>query len=292
MVPVIDIHAHLEPRMLDVPAMVRKMDAAGVAQVALIPAMQDPITDSAEMLIKVVRFLLVRGHQRLVERLSRGMYTKNGDLKLKGKVIEIYPMPDNQKVADVIAARPDRFVGWIFLNPVVMEKPVEELERWRAVPGFIGVKLHPYWHRWKMEAALPIARRCEELDLPVLIHLGFGESGRWQVLVDACPKLRLVFAHAGMPWFGKMWDAIAKNPNLHLDVSSPYLDEKLVRAAVAAVGPERALYGTDAPYGFEADDGIYDYGHILRWVERLPVRAVGIDRILAENAKTLIAERR
>ena len=277
--------------MLDVPAMVRKMDAAGLGQVALIPAMQDPITDRADLLVKAIRFLLVRGHQRLVERLSRPMYTQDGDLKLKGKVIHIYPVPDNQQVADVIAARPDRFLGWIFLNPAVGHG-VDELERWRAVPGFIGVKLHPFWHRWKMEEALPIARRCEELNLPVLIHLGFGESGRWQVLVDACPKLRLVFAHAGMPWFGKMWDAIAKNRNLHLDVSSPYLDEKLVRAAVKAVGPERALYGTDAPYGFEADDGSYDYHHILEWVRRLPVRAGGIDGILADNARTLIAERR
>jgi uncharacterized protein len=289
---VIDIHAHLEPRMLDVPAMVSKLDAAGVDQVALIPAMQDPITDHSELLIKAMRFLLARGHQGLVERLSRRMYTRDGDLILRGKVIQIYPVPDNQAVADVIAARPDRFVGWIFLNPAVSDDPVEELERWRQLPGFIGVKLHPFWHRWRIEEALPIARRCEELRLPVLIHLGFGDHGRWQVLVDACPTLRLVFAHAGMPWFGRMWDAIRGNPNLHLDVSSPYLDEKLVRRAVAAVGPERALYGTDAPYGFEADDHSYDYARIKTWVHRLPCPSGGIDRILADNARTLIADRR
>lgn len=290
--PVIDIHAHFEPRMLDLPAMVAKLDATGVDQVALIPAMQDPITEHSELLIKAMRFLLARGHQDLVERLGRRMYTPAGDLKLRGKVIEIYPMPDNQAVADVIAARPDRFVGWIFLNPAVMDDPVEELERWRQVPGFIGVKLHPFWHRWPIEDALPIARRCEELQLPVLIHLGFGESGRWQVLVDACPKLRLLFAHAGMPWFGKIWDAIRENPNLHLDVSSPYLDEKLVRRAVAAVGPERALYGTDAPYGFHDDHHSYDYARIKTWVERLPCRSGEIERVLADNARTLIAERR
>lgn len=290
--PAIDIHAHFEPRMLDLPAIVRKLDAAGIDQVALIPAMQDPISDHSELLIKVVRFLLARGHQDLVDRLSRRMYTTDGDLVLRGKLIRIYPVPDNQAVADVIAACPERFVGWIFLNPAVLEDPVEELERWRQVPGFIGVKLHPFWHRWPIEAALPIARRCEELRLPVLIHLGFGERGRWQVLVDACPRLRLLFAHAGMPWFGRMWDAIRDNPNLHLDVSSPYLDEKLVRRAIAAVGPERSLYGTDAPYGFPATDHSYDYTRIKTWVERLPCRSSDIDRVLASNARTLIAERR
>jgi predicted TIM-barrel fold metal-dependent hydrolase len=289
---VIDVHAHFEPRMLDLPAMVAKLDRAGIDQVALIPAMQDPITDRADLLVKAMRFLLQRGQQTLVERLTRRMYTADGDLKLRGKLIHIYPVPDNQAVADVIAARPDRFLGWIFLNPAVMGDAVEELERWRQLPGFIGVKLHPFWHRWPMEAALPIARRCETLRLPILIHLGFGASGRWQVLVDACPKLRLIFAHAGMPWFGKMWDAIARNPNLHLDVSSPYLDEALVRRAVAAVGPERALYGTDAPYGFEAADHSYDYDAIRGWVERLPVAGRAIDRIFADNARELLAERR
>jgi hypothetical protein len=69
---VIDVHAHLEPRMLDVPAMVHKLDVAGVDKVALIPAMQDPIRGGPEWIVKAMRFLLVRGHQRLVERLSAG----------------------------------------------------------------------------------------------------------------------------------------------------------------------------------------------------------------------------
>jgi predicted TIM-barrel fold metal-dependent hydrolase len=267
--------------------MVRKLDATGVDKVALIPAMQDPIRGGGELLVKMMRFLLVRGQQSLVERLGRRMYTGEGDLKLRGEIIKIYPAPDNQAVADVIAARPDRFVGWIFLNPAVQDT-LAELERWRSVPGFIGVKLHPFWHRWKTEEAVPLARRCEELGLPVLIHLGFGESGRWQVLTDAAPKLRLVFAHAGMPWFGKIWDAIRKNNRLWLDVSSPYLDEALVRRAVAAVGPERAMYGTDAPYGFPSADDSYDYARIRTWVERLPHRTGDVEQILGGNAASLI----
>jgi predicted TIM-barrel fold metal-dependent hydrolase len=95
-----------------------------------------------------------------------------------------------------------------------------------------------------------------------------------------------------MPWFGKMWDAIRTNPNLHLDVSSPYLDEQLVRQAVAAVGPARALYGTDAPYGFPSHDQSYDYGRIRGWVERLPCRSGELEQLLGINAETLLAERR
>ena len=103
------------------------------------------------------------------------------------------------------------------------------------------------------------------------------------VLADACPRLRLIFAHAGIPHFDRMWGAIRDDRRLWFDVSSPYLDEALVRDAVAAVGPERVLYGTDAPYGFHDPDGGYDYGAIRGWIERLPGAARDVERILGDN---------
>ncbi|HTM22847.1 MAG TPA: amidohydrolase family protein, partial [Kofleriaceae bacterium] len=151
------------------------------------------------------------------------------------------------------------------------------------------VKLHPFWHRYPVRDLIPIARRCEELKLPVLIHLGDRDSGDWQVLTDACPQLRIIFAHAGMPHFDRMWGRVRQRPNLYVDLSSPYLSERLIRDAVGALGPRRALYGTDAPYGFPAADHSYDYGAIKRWVERLPGRATEIDRMLGGNVEELLA---
>ena len=103
---------------------------------------------------------------------------KDGNLKLGGKIYEIYSKPDNAQVAEVLRAHPELFVGWIFLNPRATGNALEELEQWRAVPGFAGVKLHPHWHDWEIEEGVPILRRCEELGLPVLIHLGFGKQRR------------------------------------------------------------------------------------------------------------------
>lgn len=77
---------------------------------------------------------------------------------------------------------------------------------------------------------------------------------------------------------------------LHVDLSSPYLDEPLARAAVAAMGPERCLYGTDSPYGFHGDDGSYDYGAIRGWIERLPVSAQERDRVFADNFQAILAD--
>ncbi len=284
---VVDVHAHYEPRMLAVPAMLAQMDARGIRQVALIPCMNDPLPETPARLLAVVRRLMRSPCHPLARVIAEATITDGGDLRLGGKVHAIYPRPDNASVAEVVRAHPDRFLGWIFLNPRAAVG-LDELERWRGVPGMIGVKLHPHWHGWPLVDAIPIARRCEELGLPVLLHLGFGDRGDWRVLTAAAPRLRLIFAHAGIPHYDRIWGAIRADRRLALDVSSPYLDEALVRDAVAAVGPERVLYGTDAPYGFHDPDGGYDYGAIRGWVERLRLPARDIDRVLSGNALTLL----
>ena len=64
---------------------------------------------------------------------------------------------------------------------------------------------------------------------------------------------------------------------------------ELARAAVQAMGPERCLYGTDAPYGFHGEDGSYDYGEIRGWVERMPVSTEMRSRILGGNFREMVA---
>lgn len=277
--------------MLSVPDMLAQLDRCGIDRVALIPAMNDPLPHTPERLVAALRWL-IRGPMHPVARaINAATLTSRGDLRLGGKTYAIYRRPDNAQVADLLRAQPTRFVGWIFLNPLAGDGP-EEIDRWREVPGFIGVKLHPHWHGWPIAGCLPIARRCEELGLPVLIHLGFAERGAWRVIADHCPRLRMVFAHAGMPHWRRMWHQIKDDPRLWVDVSSPYLDEALVREAVAALGPARVMFGTDAPYGFHTASGAYDYGEIKSWVERLPLRARELDQVLGDNGRELLAAAR
>jgi predicted TIM-barrel fold metal-dependent hydrolase len=289
--PVIDAHAHLEERMLDIPHMLEQLAARAVDRVVLIPAMNDPLPHTPERLISALRRLMRSPLHPVARAINAATITKSGDLKLGSKIYAIYRSPDNATVARAIKEHPDRFMGWIFLNPLAGDGP-EDVDRWREIPGFVGVKLHPHWHGWPIAGALPIARRCEELGLPILIHLGFGERGAWRVLADRCPKLRMMFAHCGMPHWDRMWHEIRDEKRLWVDVSSPYLDEDLVRDAVAVLGPDRVVYGTDAPYGFHADDGSYDYGEIKGWVERLPVASAGVDKILGDNVRELLADGR
>jgi hypothetical protein len=239
-VPIIDCHAHLEPRMLEVPALLGKMDAAGIDRVALIATMNDPLPHVPDRLLATMRKAMrTRVGRPLAALVARATHTYEGDLKLGGSVYQIYDRPDNAAVARILEAHPDRFVGWMFLNPRGNPDVLEELERWRAVKGMVGVKLHPHWHRYRLPAAERVLARAQELSLPVLIHLGFGERGDYRALADRFPRLRVLFAHAGMPFFGRLWGFARGRRNLFVDLSSPYLDEALARLTVSA-RPTRA----------------------------------------------------
>ena len=59
-------------------------------------------------------------------------------------------------------------------------------------------------------------------------------------------------AHAGAQPFAKGdWNraimAAQRFPNLYLDTASSTIDEGFLRACVAALGPERIIFGTDTP---------------------------------------------
>lgn len=287
---IIDCHAHLEPRVLDVERMLAKMDAAGIDRVALLPTMMDPLPHTPERLLAVMRRVMAhRATRPLAEVTHRLTLTRSGDLRLGRDVYRIYRQPDNDTVVRVVAEHPQRFLGWMFLNPGADRAVLETLERYRAAPGMIGVKLHPHWHDYRTEILGPLLRRLQELKLPVMFHFGFRARGGFRELCRAFPRLVVIAAHAGFPFFGDLWRYRDECPNLHVDLSSPYLDEELARRAVAAMGPARCLYGTDAPYGFHEPDGSYDYGAIRGWIDRMPVTGAERDAILGGTFASLIA---
>lgn len=286
---IVDTHAHYDARLLDLGTMIAKLDAAGVDKVALIPCMNDPVPETPERLLALARRLSRSALTRpVVERIHRALLTPEGDLKLSGRVIGIYARPDNEAVARACEAHPDRILGWMFLNPRNNPRVLEELEALRARRNMIGIKLHPHWHDYRTEVAMPLLGRAEELGLPALIHLGFGPRGDYRAICSKFPKLRVIAAHAGVPFYDDLWKHAKDHSNLYVDLSSPYIDESLARDAVKAMGAHRCLYGTDAPYGFHEVDGSYDYGTIRGWVERMPLGSVERERILSGNAREVL----
>src|SRR5262245_8494493 len=169
-----DAHYHLDSRLESIERLLVQMRQHGIGRVALIAAACDPLH------IGRAGVAFGRAMRRALQRappLGRILYGstvhRSGRVSFLGKSSAIYPAPDNDAVEAVLSAHPDKFVGWVFLNPRGTA-PVEEAERRFRHPGWIGVKAHPFWHRYPVASLDDVAALCQERDKPMLVHLGGG----------------------------------------------------------------------------------------------------------------------
>jgi uncharacterized protein len=284
---IIDCHAHYEPRLLDDKNIIKVMDETGVSKTVLISHLTDPPeTKKGDFVMAVQRYMFDNNLLRpLGIAITKSMYKKSGEwnlwlnkLKKEPQKLDIIQKPDNVGIARMIKQFPDRFLGWIFINPLLPEA-LDELDRWKDTPGMVGVKIHPFWHRFPMEKVEAVARRTEELGLPLLVHLGFGASGNYQWLLEKFPKLKIIIAHLGVPFYKSLWPEVMRNHNVYMDISSTYhVDEGLVRRAVKDVGAHKCLFGTDSPYAHV--DAIEQ---IKKWVINLPISESDKEKIFSTN---------
>lgn len=286
---VIDCHYHLEQELLPLGKLLTEMDACGVDKIALMARLNEPFPEPPSFLIGLLLMLFKHRALRPLGRLFAAQFTPQGAIKILGKAYRIARDPDNASVFQAVAAHPDRCLGWVFVNPRGENDPVRELARWKDLPGCVGVKAHPFWHRYAPAELIPVAEQAAKLGKPLLIHAGFGAHGDFFSLYRAVPGLKLILAHAGFPLYGDTWEAI-RATKIRVDLSqTSYLDDGITRAVVAALGPERCLFGTDGPYGRADAQGRYDYGLIKRRIERLfPDRSVQ-GTLLGHNFSTLLA---
>ena len=286
-----DAHYHLDPRLESVEQLLAQMQVHAIGRVALIAAPCDPLQvgRAGAAFVRFMRRALEGGAPRLGRILYRSTVHRSGRVSFLSPSAPIYPEPDNDAVERAFSAHPHKFVGWIFLNPSA-KPPVEEAERRFRNPGWIGVKAHPFWHRYPVAALDDVAALCQEREKPMLVHLGAGAGrGDFRRLPKRFPRLKLVYAHAGIPWYGTLWDDAIRRENVFVDLSSPYLDKALRHRALRALGASRCLYGSDGPYGYPGRDGGYDHGAILRQISQAGLAAQDLDRVLGGNFNSLVA---
>ena len=291
---IIDAHVHYEPEILPLPRILASMDKHGIDKAALIAAANEPFYLSGNWLEnnlgKLMRNCLYR-----VNPLGRSLYEilldrKGNNIVLLGKKYALYTRPDNAPVARVVSENPERFMGWIFINPAAEEDPVAEVERWSAHPGMVGIKAVPFWHMYPVSELDGAAAWCREHGYPMLLHLGCREgSGDFRRLPERYPGLKIIYAHAGIPHFRKLWSYVKDKEGAYVDLSGPgYLDKKFIGEAVAFLGADKCLYGTDGPYGEQNPGEDFDYGARKGWIETLPLSDSELERIFSGNFQSIL----
>ena len=282
---IIDAHYHLDERIEPLDSLIDQMDRHGVDRVALIAPMQDPVEFKgiAARVGALLPTLLMGIGRGVGLHLYNSSVTREGKLSLLGKTYQIYDSPNNEDVAQALLSHPDRFYGWIFVNPISTD-PISELDRWAGTPGWIGVKSHPFWHRYPVSELDDVAAYCEDKNFPLLVHLG-GDRGRgnYRFLPDRHPHLKVIYAHAGVPFYREVWEYANNKDNILVDLSNPlYVNDRVRTEVVKELGAEKCVHATDGPY-LGADQG-----SMLEKIDRLPLSPSEKDRIFGENLMDII----
>ena len=152
------------------------------------------------------------------------------------------------------AACPEVFLPLCYVTPVFPEESVAEIERCVGSERMVGVKL------WVARRAIdpgldPILEKAVELGVPVLQHAWRktvdhlpGESYPADVadLARRHPQAQIIMAHLnGVNPRGI--EDVVDCPNVAIDTSGGDPESGVVELAVARLGKERVLYGSDAP---------------------------------------------
>lgn len=194
------------------------------------------------------------GHRKGEEYEAADMLTQMDQAGIDRAVITTHPEAiDNEYIAGVCRAHPDRFYGFAVINPWnwnATEELVRSIEELRLV----GLKLNPMRHGFSIdrhELMDPIYEYCAETSIPVLIHGGsdlFNMPSKFEEVAARHPSLVLVLAHMGLPHATHAaFRAAIRFPNLYLDTAS--VDRQTLSRAIEAVGPEKILMATDASWG-------------------------------------------
>ncbi|RMF89928.1 MAG: amidohydrolase [Nitrospinota bacterium] len=193
---------------------------------------------------------------------------------------------DEASVATAVQAFPERFIGYIRVDPHQPDMP-DRVEYALGTLGLRGIKGFPAmecFHAYD-EIVYPLYELAAAYQVPVLWHFGLLQSAigahlklpsqadaRYSNPMDLqkaardFPTVPFIIPHFGAGYFGETLLAAAHCPNIFIDTSSangwirylPYpLDLQGVFArTLQAVGPERIIFGTDSswfPRGFRAD---------------------------------------
>lgn len=157
----------------------------------------------------------------------------------------------NRLLAAEMRRHPDRIIGYASLHSTRFgQAGLDELARCRNEYGMRGLKIYSTPESTLAEPAMiPILEKCVELDFVVLAHTTPQEC---EFLLSAVPECKFLMAHAGGQPFAKGdWNraimAAQRFENLYLETASSTIDTNFLESAVAALGPEKIIFGTDTP---------------------------------------------
>lgn len=154
----------------------------------------------------------------------------------------------NREVARLVAARPDRLLGFAFVHAARDRGRIHAMVREAVqVHGFVGLKVH----RHDAHISREVCEAAREFGLPVLYDIA-GEASVCELLAQQYPDVDFIIPHLGS--FADDWaaqlaviDHLVRHPNVHADTAGVRRFD-LLQQAVQRAGAAKLLFGSDGPW--------------------------------------------
>jgi uncharacterized protein len=168
--------------------------------------------------------------------------------------IQLDASDGNAQTAEIVRAAPDRFTGYLTVNP--WQDPVGELSRWGDDPAFGGIKLHPDLHDYPLTGRryAPVWEFAQRTGCPVLTHSydgsPYNDLGHVEEVATRHPAARILAGHAGATplGFDLAIEAAERCPGLVLEVCGSLNSGPDLARMVGALGADRVVFGSDFPF--------------------------------------------
>lgn len=192
--------------------------------------------------------------------------------------------PDNRWLVNALKGYEKRLIPCCSVNPNFGDEAVEEFRTAITEWGMRGLKLMPPGFGLNLGSPrmTPIMDLARELKQPVTIHTGNPPGHPLQAAMVArkWPEVPIILDHMGYRDFsGDAIDAALLCPNIYLGTTLVTVEPPTIRRAVQVLGPERVVFGSNAP-GAYPDLGVEN-------IRRLKLGREAEDLILGENLRRI-----
>lgn len=308
--PIVDVHLHIWAReMYGKKYMTSKSEEFYKKLNYPLDATVDMLTEALD----VAEATLGRPYHAWVQTIDHGV-----ELGMETTISQL----NNYTIESIARDSKKRLIGFAGIDPRRGEEAVLELERCMR-KGLRGLKLYPPFGFYPNErVAYPVYEKMVELQkelrmtLPVLFHQGVAVCGSKycrpiyldDVATNFGPDLKIIAAHAGVPWIDEMLWITAVHSNLYFDIGCvadlmglwpEYYADVLGKAKRAGI-IERVLFASDWPclhILFRPDDSQSKFSVLHNWVQEFnqistpsPLRQIGYPEITEEDKEKILGE--
>ncbi|MEA3470779.1 MAG: amidohydrolase family protein [Thermodesulfobacteriota bacterium] len=200
----------------------------------------------------------------------------------------------NDLVAETVGRYPDKFIGFASVDPHKGVMAAAEMERAINDLGLKGLKVLPHLIKSNPNDPVmyPLYEIAQDAGIPVLFHTGTqfhaGTKIKYcmpiyldDVAVDF-PRMKIVMAHFGYPWFYEGMSVVLRNPNVFFNIAGwapRRIPDEVIRQMNGPLAG-KCLFGSDYP--------LISRVRIMNELDKLPLKDGIKDLLVSESPKRLL----